>query len=96
MDYMLVYLLQPFIRGGGDRSEAVSQRSQADEIKDAVRDLTSAYDQLDLQHDSVMSSVSAPNYNAANPYSRESLEYTRKWVENNDTSPAVSQPFFRL
>lgn len=81
------------MRSGGDRIEGVGQRSRSEEIKDAVRELTGIYDQLDLQNEAAMSIASAPRYNAAASCSRESLEYTRKWVENNDTAPSVSLCF---
>lgn len=63
-------------RGGSERSWENRRR---DTMSDAVRDLVGAYDQIedtDSRHD----------YNIG--YSRESLEYTRKWVENNEITTA--------
>ncbi|XP_067932190.1 microtubule-associated protein futsch-like isoform X3 [Watersipora subatra] len=48
-------------------------------MSDAVRDLTDAYDQME----------DAEDYDIG--YSRESLEYTRKWIENNETTPDMRQ-----
>ena len=42
-----------------------------------MRDLVDAYDQMEMD--------SRDDYNIG--YSRESLEYTRKWIENNETTP---------
>lgn len=62
------------------KASTISERSWENanrrrDMRDAVRELTDTYDQSEVGVD----------YSIG--YSRESLEYTREWVENNDNAP---------
>lgn len=71
--------LQAFVRGSSEQSWDNRYKERQDMMNDAVRDLVETYDQAE-------ETDSRNDYNLG--YSRESLEYTRKWIENNETTPA--------